>query len=102
MDMNVLFVVEPTWSLQYIVIRRHHLSRHKMILLEISILHRIIINGIYFIRLEINLSKLTDITLGPFAVGHCLVIPLRLHKHYTNEPLHILEPNIYQSKVPLE
>ena len=42
--------IEPTWSPLYIMIFGHHLSWHKMILLELLHIHKIVIYFIYFIE----------------------------------------------------
>ena len=95
-------VVEPIWIPRDILILRHHLSRQKMILLEISILHSIFLDCIYFIGSAMNLYKLIGITFGPFAFGHFLGIYLLLYTPCMDQPLDILEPNMTQSKVPLD
>ena len=49
-----------------------------------------------------KIYKLTGSTVGPFVVGHCLVISFHLQTPCMNEPLYVLEPYISQSKVILE
>ena len=50
-----LCVVEPTWRPLDIVICRYHIYRQKMILLEIFLLHRIILDCIHFLVYKIKI-----------------------------------------------
>ena len=76
--------VEPTWSPRYIMICRHHFSWQNIILLELFLIHRIILDFIYFIGLAMTLSKITGNIFGPFTVGHCLGISLHLQTPCTD------------------
>ena len=66
------------------MIYRYHLSWQKMILLELLLLHRIIIDCIYLIGSTMTLYKLIDSTFGPLKVGHCLGISLDLQTPCTD------------------
>ena len=54
------------------------MSRKKMILLDILLLHMILLACIEFIMLIMKLSRLTIITLRTFTIGHCHEIYLHL------------------------
>ena len=79
-----LCVIYTTWIPQDIMICRHHLSRQKITLLDLFLLHRIILYCINFIVSANTVSKLTVIILGTFKVCHCLEIFLRLQTPLKN------------------
>ena len=80
----ILCVVEPNWSLIDIVICRHHMFRQNIILLDILLICRILIDCIYFIGSKMTLSRLKVVTLGALTVGHCLGIFFHLQTPCTN------------------
>ena len=77
------------------VICRNNMSRQKMILPEILLLHMILLDCFYFIGSNMTISKLKGRIFGPFTVGHWLGISLQLQTPCTDKQLDMLEPNIH-------
>ena len=58
------------------------MSRNKVFLLDIFLLHMILLGCLYFISLAVTLYKLTGIKFRPFTIFHCLSIYLHFQKLY--------------------
>ena len=70
-----LFLLEPNWISQDIVIYGHHMYRYNTILLDLLLLHSILLGCLYFIGLAVTLYKLTSITLGFSYLSTALMFP---------------------------